>query len=72
MRLIFTEMLDKTEVNSCQQDISYTNSITDIYLTQFRTRHLMFYLQKHTFFSGKVISCLFSYFKDVMPFIRGT
>ena len=30
MRLIFTEMLIKTEVNSCQQDISYRNSITDI------------------------------------------
>ena len=28
MRLIFTEMFDKTEVNSCQKDISYTNSIT--------------------------------------------
>ena len=72
MKFIFMEMLVKTEADSCQQDISYRNSVTDIQLTQFRTRHLIVLPSKAYSFSCKVISCLFNYFKDVMPFIRGT
>ena len=36
-----------------------------------RTRHLIVLPSKAYFFSCKVISCLFNYFKDVILFITG-
>ena len=38
---------------------------------QFRTRQLIVLPSKAYFFSCKVISCLFNYFKDVILFITG-